>query len=242
MPRAVSLLGRLFFLHRLSQVTADSVLLIEVDAAQGLTEDRLVMLNVAYLAPTPEPFNLDKVIEMTTHFFGYGTYWYWKLFAGDDGPEILNNHIESLFTIAHGKPETWLETLCKEDGVRNFLLADKKQDVEPYATDEMRKKFIARMTKDKFDAPQCWYKAMVHNVQHEANQAIPSDLAVIKVPVLFFGGSRDMVCRPELMQPSIDAGLIPDCKMVVVDAGHWSMHAKPKECGEAVVGWLQDKF
>jgi soluble epoxide hydrolase / lipid-phosphate phosphatase len=34
----------------------------------------LVMLNVAYIPPTPEPFDLDKVIEITTQFFGYGTH------------------------------------------------------------------------------------------------------------------------------------------------------------------------
>ena len=34
----------------------------------------LVMLNVSYLAPSPEPFDLDKTIELTTQFFGYGTY------------------------------------------------------------------------------------------------------------------------------------------------------------------------
>lgn len=34
----------------------------------------LVMLNVALIPPTPEPFDLDEVIKLTTQFFGYGTY------------------------------------------------------------------------------------------------------------------------------------------------------------------------
>jgi soluble epoxide hydrolase/lipid-phosphate phosphatase len=34
----------------------------------------LVMLNVSYLVPTPEPFDLDKTIALTTQFFGYGTF------------------------------------------------------------------------------------------------------------------------------------------------------------------------
>ena len=72
----------------------------------------LVMLNVAYIPPSPEPFNLDRTIEATTQFFGYGTYvssfsrppnitnppqWYWKLFASDDGWKLMDEHRESLF-------------------------------------------------------------------------------------------------------------------------------------------------
>jgi len=34
----------------------------------------LVMINVSYHAPSPEPFNLDKALEMTTKVFGYGTF------------------------------------------------------------------------------------------------------------------------------------------------------------------------
>lgn len=207
-----------------------------------LTFGRLINLNVSYLPPTPEPFNLDAVLETTTKFFGYGTYWYWKLFANDDGPEIMNNHIESVFSMAHGHPETWLETLCKPNGARDFVTQGREQELEPYVTEEMKQKFVQRMSKDKFDAPQCWYKAMTRGAQYEANKAVPPDNVVIKVPFFFFGGKRDYVCRPELLQPSIDAGLIPDCKQVVVDCGHWSMHAKPKELGEAVTDWLKEKY
>jgi soluble epoxide hydrolase/lipid-phosphate phosphatase len=34
----------------------------------------VVLVNVAYLAPTPEPFDLDQTLELTSQFFGYGTY------------------------------------------------------------------------------------------------------------------------------------------------------------------------
>lgn len=34
----------------------------------------LVMVNIAYRAPSPEPFDLDKVIAMTTQVYGYGLF------------------------------------------------------------------------------------------------------------------------------------------------------------------------
>jgi soluble epoxide hydrolase / lipid-phosphate phosphatase len=61
----------------------------------------LVFVNVSYIVPG-EPFDLDAAIKGTEQIFGDGICWYWKLFAGDDGPDILNAHMESLWTIVHG--------------------------------------------------------------------------------------------------------------------------------------------
>jgi soluble epoxide hydrolase/lipid-phosphate phosphatase len=168
--------------------------------------------------------------------------WYWKLFTADTAPALMKDRVESLWTVAHGKPETWLDTLCKPDGVKNFLLEDRRQPVEPYATDEMREKFVSRMRRDGFEGPQQWYRAMAFGEQDIANKAIPQENIVVKVPTLFFGGTRDMVCRPELLGPSQEAGLLPHLKTVTVDAGHWSLLAKPKEFGEALTSWLKEEF
>ena len=65
---------------------------------------------------------------------------------------------------------------------------------------------------------------------------------VVKVPFLFFGGTRDLVCRPKFLKVSQDAGLLPHAKSITVDAGHWCMFKRPKEFGEAVTGWLKENF
>ena len=65
---------------------------------------------------------------------------------------------------------------------------------------------------------------------------------VVKVPFLFFGGMRDMVCRPEFMKGPEDAGLLPQSKTITTDAGHWCMFKKPKEFGETLLGWLKETF
>lgn len=219
----------------------------------------LVMINVAYNVPRPEPFNLDNVLEITTKVFGYGAFvsgslplpyrsttnelkWYWKLFGSDDGYKLMDSRIESLFTLAHGKPETWLETLCKPDGARHYLEEDRRQPTEAYATDQMREKFIARMKRDSFEAPQQWYRATVNGEQDIANQSVPKENTVVHVPTLFFGGARDMVARPEILGPSQQAGLLPSLKIVTVDEGHWALLAKPTEFGEALTGWLKENF
>jgi len=218
----------------------------------------LVMVNISYHAPSAEPFSLDRALEMTTKVFGYGTFvsnylpcveillttfkWYWKLFGSDDGYKLLNSHIESMFTLAHGKPESWLETLCKEDGAKHYLEEDRRQPVEAYATAELREEFIARMQRDGFEGPQQWYRAMLNGEQDKAAKAIPKENYVVHVPTLFFGGSKDMAARPENLIPSQKAGLLPHLKTVTVDAGHWALLAKPTEFGETLTGWLKENF
>jgi soluble epoxide hydrolase / lipid-phosphate phosphatase len=204
----------------------------------------VILINVAYIVPNPdEPFDLDSVLKQTEAIFGYGVYWYWKLFTAPDGPEIMDNNLESFWAVAHGEPETWLDTFCKPDGMRNFLLNGKTQPTMAYATEARKQTWLAsRKLAPGFDAPLNYYRAMKDGVQDRANKNIPKENVAIKVPFLFFGGQRDYVCRPELMGVSLQAGLIPDCTQVVVDSGHWAHLDKSKEFGEAVTKWLREKF
>ena len=198
---------------------------------------------VAYLPYTGEKFDLDTVNHQTEGIFGYGIYWYWKIFAAPEGPEVMDNHLESMWTMAHGEPETWLDNFCKDGGARNFLTSDKRQPTMAYATEERKQRWMAsRKMAPGFDAPLNYYRSITTGVQDEAGKNIPKQDIPVHVPLLFFGGQRDYVCRPEMMQPSVDAGLIPDCTMVVVDSGHWAHLDKPKEFGEGLVKWLKEKF
>lgn len=44
----------------------------------------LVMVNVPWMGANKGPFDLDAALAQTTQIFGYGAYWYWKLFCADD--------------------------------------------------------------------------------------------------------------------------------------------------------------
>jgi pimeloyl-ACP methyl ester carboxylesterase len=114
----------------------------------------VISVSVPYLAPAA--FDLDQTLELTQQVLGYGIYWYWKFFTADDGARILNENVESIFTVAHGLPESWMYTFCTEGGMREFVSAGKTQEVESYVTEDYKKKWIERLRRDGFDAPQCW--------------------------------------------------------------------------------------
>lgn len=115
----------------------------------------VVAVSVAYFPPGP--FDLDQILASTQQVFGYGIYWYWKFFTADDGADTMNNNVDSVFDVCHALPESWLDTFCKKDGMREFISEGRRQEVESYVTDDFRAKWVERLKRDKFDGPQCWW-------------------------------------------------------------------------------------
>jgi soluble epoxide hydrolase/lipid-phosphate phosphatase len=200
----------------------------------------LVMVNVAYNAPGDSPFDLDATNEMTKKYFGYPTFAYWYLMAAEDGYKTLDGNIEGVFKVLHGAPSTWLDTVCAPDGLKTFLLENKTQPTEPYATEEMKQTFISRFSRDGFAAPTCWYKATVDG--HQSFEAQKVKAVTVDVPSLFIGFDSDKVCRPEMIGMSVMKGLLPKLTNVVLEGGHWGLHANADKFGKTVVEWLKKEL
>lgn len=200
----------------------------------------LAMVNVSYNAPGDQPFNLDATNEMTKKFFGYPAFAYWYLLASDDGYKVLDQHIEGVFNVLHGAPDSWLETVCAPDGLKNFLLQDKTQPTESYATEEMKKTFISRFSRDGYAAPSCWYKATVDG--HQSFEAKKVKAITVEVPSLFVGFESDKVCRPEAIGMAVMKGLLPKLTNVKLEGGHWGLHANAGKFGKTVVEWLKKEL
>ena len=199
----------------------------------------LALINVAYSAPSNKPFDLDGYLALTTKAFGYGVFWYWKLFTHPDGAKIVQQHLNSNFDALHVPGEGWVDLMCQPDGLKDFLERDGRAEVQSYATEEMRKAWVERMEKDGMEAPFCWYKAQAFGHQDgEANE----ENAVVNVPTLFVGFDKDFVCRPELIGLSEQKGLLPKLTKVQLEGSHWGLLDKKKEFGEAVVGWLERTY
>jgi soluble epoxide hydrolase / lipid-phosphate phosphatase len=202
----------------------------------------LVTLNVAYLGPLQGPFDVDAINQRTTEVFGYGTYHYWKLFGAEDGPEVLNAHPDSVYTICHTDPKNWSETFTKEGGMRDAVSSGKKYDLLPYAQGEPEKHFVERMKRDGFDGPQRWYQNFVSGNAHEVDQKIKAENTVVNVPYLFWGGREDYVCRWEMVEEAKGQGLVPNNTVIVREGGHWAFLASPEVFGKDLVGWLDQNF
>jgi pimeloyl-ACP methyl ester carboxylesterase len=204
----------------------------------------LVLVSVAYLPPSPEPFDLEATNKMTEQLLGYPQYEYWNLFTAPDGPQILRDHIESFYTAIHGNPSPdWLtQIFCVPGALRSYLLADKTVSVQPYAQDPaFRDAFISRFRRDGFEAPIQWYIAFKDNVPFEAEKDIQPQKVKVELPVLFIGCSRDPMCPPSAISLARDAGLLPDLTVREIESSHFCAYEKPREVGEIIRGFLKEK-
>ncbi|KAM0425710.1 hypothetical protein ACHAPT_008957 [Fusarium lateritium] len=203
----------------------------------------LIMVNVSYIPPTRK-FDLDVVNELTRKAYGFGIYEYWHFFTSEDAPKIMDQNLESVYSVAFGDPYTWLQNWCTPGGMRKFITEGRTQPTLPYATAEHKADFMDRFGKQHgFGAPSCWYKAfLVPEITEADFELVPEDAKVVNVPAFYWGGEQDFVCRTSALKPSIDAGLLPNVKSVTIEGGHWALLEKPVEFGQDVLGWLQETF
>jgi soluble epoxide hydrolase/lipid-phosphate phosphatase len=205
----------------------------------------LVLLNVGYVAPGREPFDLDGMNKMTEQAFGYPIFSYWHLFTAEDGPAILKGNLDRLYHVMHGSGDTMKQFFTGPEAMRQYL-TNGGADIElrPYAKDSnFKKAFIDRMSRDGFEGPQCWYRATVEQKQLECDKNLPEGVDRVEVPVLYVGAKDDAVCRPEAMARSIQAGWLPKLEQAaMIDASHWVPYEAPQEVVDRMESWLKKHF
>lgn len=202
----------------------------------------LILINLAYGPPTGD-FDLEKTNKRTADTIGYPIYAYWHFFMADDGPDLMAANLESVYAVAFGDPETWKQNWTTEGGMRQFITEGRTQPTLGFATAEHKKDFMERLGQGVgFHAPSCWYRAFAQGTQNLADALVAEEAKTIRVPLLYWGGEQDYVCRPDIMRNVLTTGLVPDCKIITRDGGHWALLEKPDVMGQDVLGWLQERF
>jgi soluble epoxide hydrolase/lipid-phosphate phosphatase len=201
----------------------------------------VILLNVAYIPPTDQPFDLDQMNATMQEMFHHPIYAYWELFAAPDGPKVLGEHTESLYTVLHGDEEDWMIKMFSTRGaMREYLLQDKTVPLKKYAQDPgLRETWLKRMQRDGFEGPQNWYCCMVQGYQFNVEKEIPKENYVIKVPLLYLACTKDTVCRPEVMEIAKQYGLVPTLETKVIECAHWCTFEAPEQVGPAMAEWLE---
>ena len=154
--------------------------------------------------------------------------------------------MERLYPCLHGIGDTSKRFFCTPDAFRNHLTnanSDPDPEVRPYAQDaKFRQDFIDRMRRDRFDAPQCWYRAFFEH-QYSCDKELTEDRDKVDVPVLYVGGKDDAPCRVETMYPAIEKGWLPMLEeKPLLDAAHWTPYERPEEVADFMKVWLGKNY
>lgn len=204
----------------------------------------LANLNVPYMPPSGDNFDLEKFNAATKEKLGVAAFAYWGVFANEDGPKILHDNLERTFRVQHGVGNVMAKIWTVPGAMREYLTKGGQDfELRSYALDPAFKKtFIDRMTRDGFEGPQCWYRATTLNYQSASDKELPRDRMVVKVPALYIGCTEDPVCRPEIMA-AYKAQLIPHLEESgMIEASHWVPYEAPDEVVKRIEPWLKKHF
>jgi pimeloyl-ACP methyl ester carboxylesterase len=204
----------------------------------------VILVNVAYLLPSDEPFDLAAVNGLTQKIWGYPQFSYWELFTAPDGAEIIDHNLERMWQVLHGDVDDWMKKMfCVPGAMRAFLLGSEEVPLKAYAREPRWKDgFIKQFEGDGINGALQMYRAGVSNVLFNSDLKISKEQLAITVPMLFIICTGDAVCRRELMIPAKEQGLVPDLKEVVIESAHWSPMEKPHELAAQISDFLNERY
>lgn len=205
----------------------------------------LAMLNVAYMPPFERDFSLDRLNAAAERATGRPRWSYWEFYASDDAPAICRAHAESLWCAIHSVREDLRRDLYSTKGaLQRFLEQGGSSPVRSYVIPErdLKSEWLARMEANGFEAPLCWYKAIVRGITPLAESELDRERLVVKVPALFVGAKRDQICLIDAIRAPWADGFLPDLQIKQIDSFHRPMLERPDELALSITHWLVERF
>ncbi|KAI6366845.1 hypothetical protein MCOR25_005061 [Pyricularia grisea] len=210
----------------------------------------LVLVSVAYMPPDPTgERDMAASAALFQKTFGYSQFAYWELLTAPDAPALMGANLDRVYHAIHGDAPDWMrEIFCEPGAFRAFVEGTHRDSgkvpLKPFAqTEKRRRQFVDRFQRDGFDAPVQYYVAGKMGMLAKGGRQVGQEVLRADLPVLFVGSTGDAVCRHELIEASVKAGLLPDLeKHVVQDCGHWIPMERPEELGGYIASWLEKKF
>ncbi|KAF7192006.1 Bifunctional epoxide hydrolase 2 [Pseudocercospora fuligena] len=206
----------------------------------------LITLNVSYMAPRAEPFDLDAMNAQTTKAVGYPIYAYWELFADPEVGKVMDPNLESVWYACHGDSDkNWmLQLFCSPGEMRKFISAGRTDvPLKEYGKNSaLKQSWINEKKSDGMTSQCAWYRAMKEGHHAPTEKVLSESESDWKVttPYLFVGCDGDAVCLTGFIEMAKQAGAVTDELLTVKElhSGHWCPYEKPEEVAEAVVEWL----
>lgn len=197
----------------------------------------IVLLNAAY-AP-PRPFHLDRLNALLQRATGLPRFAYWEFLTAPDAPRLMRMNIESAYAALHGQRGDE-DISCRYGALRDFVENNRRVPLHPYAEDPaIKDSWIARFTRNGFEAPLQWYIAHVRRLHWAVEKELPKERHKITVPLLFIGATRDAGSPTSAIWQPHRAGLLPTLVVKEVESGHWQTLEVPEQTGPLMVSWLQ---
>ncbi|KAL1740252.1 Alpha/Beta hydrolase protein [Schizophyllum fasciatum] len=187
-------------------------------------------------------FKIEQVLPFLKQLFGTEIYGYWDFFNKEEAAGIIEKNLDSLFDLLFVKDtELWKTVMNPVGAIDSFIAEGKRAEVGDFVTEKDREIWRSALEKGGLTAPLNWYKATCRGLHDTDGLDISTDTLRITKPVLYIGGRRDFVCRPEIQEGDFRKTCADLQFEVFEEAGHWMQLEVPGRTNEAIEKWAEVK-
>ncbi|KAK1221426.1 hypothetical protein PQX77_015764 [Marasmius sp. AFHP31] len=196
-------------------------------------------LAVGNLGPAFFETPYSVAVNLTKAVLGYENFGYWDFFARPGAHEILEDHLESLFSIVHTADAVELiEHWSPLGALEAWVTEDRRSASSVWTPEEEAHYLQAYRLPNAVEASLAWYKIVVSDIEAQDNKNIPPENVVLKKPVFFGAALQDFVAiAPVQVKATLDTST--NSTIHLYNAGHWVHWETKDEVNRDLLSWIE---
>ncbi|KAJ3539373.1 hypothetical protein NMY22_g4766 [Coprinellus aureogranulatus] len=195
-------------------------------------------LDVWVLRPTQ--LGIDPGRTARTALLGYETFGYWEFFTAPDGPQVLQDHIESFLDLGYARDaRLWRFNFAPTGAIRIFVESDTRTPRITAITEDQWEFHHEQFSKFTLDQPLNYYRINLNGEAQRDDDNVPTENYTINKPVFFGGAHGDVVCV-DWAQEAATRQYSPNLTVANFNTTHWVAADAPKQVNEALEKWINE--
>ncbi|KAJ8091194.1 hypothetical protein PM082_004170 [Marasmius tenuissimus] len=179
------------------------------------------------------------VNNLTKAALGYEVFGYWELFGRPGAHEILEDRLESLFSLVHSANAVeFIEHWSPLGALEAWVTDDRRSTSTVWSPEEEAHYLRAYSVPDAVEASLAWYKILVLGIEAEDNKNIPPENIVVEKPVFFGAALKDFIAVAP-GQITSTQGTSPNSTIHLYNAGHWVQWEARDELNRDLLAWIE---
>ncbi|RSL86403.1 hypothetical protein CEP52_015820 [Fusarium oligoseptatum] len=204
--------------------------------------EAVVVSSSYYQAPIRDPINITEIVEEREALVGFPLGYYYAFFSSPEAASLLSGNLQSFFAAGGTENDTMKKTFGYKDGLRNWLMGDKRIPLEGFAAEPgFLEDAKAQFGGTGFISPLMWYQAFVNGTHYQVEKDLPERADRVDKPLLHISGSKDALGPGILYETQEARTAIKDLTTAEVESGHFIPLEKPREMTKIITDWLESK-
>ncbi|KAL0056717.1 hypothetical protein AAF712_016677 [Marasmius tenuissimus] len=177
--------------------------------------------------------------NLTKAVMGYESFGYWDFFSRPGAHEILEDRLESLFSLAH--TANAVETIVNWaplGALEAWVTSDRRSASTVWTPEEEAHYLKAYGVPDAVEASLAWYKVLVSGIEAQDNKNISPENLNVKKPVFFGAALQDFVATaPSQVKATLDSSA--NSTVHLYNSGHWVHWETKDEVNRDLLAWIE---